>query len=370
MRIGPPILAVGLVCAGLFTLFVPTWNLPVPGTQVGLNGPSLVQWAATGSPLFQTRNGPPPENPPLIEDTRPATDAYKNVTVLTDVNAGEFMRLQYAITNWVSPQQGCNFCHAGADFASDEKPTKNAARLMLRMVRHLNADWREHVDQAGVTCWSCHRGQPVPAEVWFPRPPHPEGAHTAKAENWNEAGDSVRQFFPNAGFDLYLMQDTPGLAQSYTALPNGQVAEQVVVKRLYEYMMQMSAGIGVNCTYCHNSRAFYDWGQSLPARWTGYSGIQMTRDINRQYLLPLAVQMPQTRETADDPHTIVLPDRMRGQQEGNAFVNCATCHYALPKPADHAHELLQTFPGLVGQPREHAEVGGAAGTDTVPGGQQ
>ena len=47
----------------------------------------------------------------------------------------------------------------------------------------------------------------------------------------------------------------------------GQVADQVVVKRLYEVMMQMSAGLGVNCTYCHNSRAFYDWGQSLPARW-------------------------------------------------------------------------------------------------------
>ncbi|WP_342165342.1 photosynthetic reaction center cytochrome PufC [Methylobacterium sp. SD21] len=354
MRIGPPILAVGLVCAGLFTLFVPTWNLPTKGTQTGPNGPSLVQYAPTGSPLFQTRNGPPPANPPLIEDTRPATEAYKNVTVLTDLNAGQFMQLQQAITNWVAPQQGCDFCHAGADFASDAKPTKAAARDMIKMVRHLNADWTEHVGAAGVTCWSCHRGQPVPAEIWFSRPPHPQGAHMDKPENWNESGDSVRQFFPNAGYELYLLQDTPGLAQSYTALPNGQVADQVVVKRLYEVMMQMSAGMGVNCTYCHNSRAFYDWGQSLPARWTGYSGIQMVRDINRNVLLPLAVRMPQTRETADDPHTIVLPDRMRGPQEGNGFVLCGTCHYGLPKPADHAQELLTVFPGLKGPGREHA----------------
>ena len=354
MRIGPPILAVGLVCAGLFTLFVPTWNLPTPGTQLGPNGPSLVQYAPTGSPLFQTRNGPPPANPPLIEDTRKATEAYRNVTVLTDLNAGEFMRLQQAITNWVAPQQGCDFCHAGADFASDEKPTKAAARDMIKMVRHLNADWTEHVGGAGVTCWSCHRGQPVPAEIWFSRPPHPQGAHMDKPENWNESGDSVRQFFPNAGYELYLLQETPGLAQSYTALPNGQVADQVVVKRLYEVMMQMSAGMGVNCTYCHNSRAFYDWGQSLPARWTGYSGIEMTRDINRNVLLPLAVRMPQIRETADDPHTVVLPERMRGAQEGNGFVLCGTCHYGLPKPADHAQELLTVFPGLKGPGREHA----------------
>lgn len=130
-----------------------------------------------------------------------------------------------------------------------------------------------------------------------------------------------------------------------------------MVKRLYEYMMQMSVGLGVNCTYCHNSRAFYDWGQSLPARWTGYSGIQMTRDLNRNFLLPLARQMPQIRETADDPHTIVLPDRMRGPQEGNGFVLCATCHYALPKPADGGHDLLAGLSGLVGTPRKSAAAG-------------
>ena len=357
MRIGPPLVAVAAVCIGLGALFVPTWNLPVKGTQVGPNGPSLVQYAPTGSPLFQTRNGPPPANPPLVADTRPATQAYQNVTVLTDVDAGEFMRLQYAITSWVAPQQGCNFCHADNNFASDEKPTKNTAREMLRMVRHINADWKEHVGGAGVTCWSCHRGQPVPAEVWFDRPPLPHRKHMDRAENWNEAASSVRQFFPNAGYELYNLQDTPGNAQSYSALPTGQASDAIVVKRLYEYMMQMTSGIGVNCTYCHNSRAFFDWGQSLPARWMGYSGIQMTRDLNRNVLLPLAQSMPQTRLTAASDHPIVLPDRMRGPQPGNGFVLCAPCHYGLPKPEDHAQVLLQDFPGLRGPGRGQADAG-------------
>ena len=72
-----------------------------------------------------------------------------------------------------------------------------------------------------------------------------------------------------------------------------------------------------------------------------------------------------TRETADDPHTVVLPDRMRGPQEGNAFVNCATCQYGLPKPRDHARDLLKDFPGLIGPPGKSAE----AGTDATQGGR-
>ena len=47
----------------------------------------------------------------------------------------------------------------------------------------------------------------------------------------------------------------------------------MVVKRLYEAMMQMSDGMGVNCGFCHHPRNFVDWSQSTPMRWTGYSGI-------------------------------------------------------------------------------------------------
>ena len=35
------------------------------------------------------------------------------------------------------------------------------------MVRHINTDWHAHVATTGVTCYTCHRGQPVPANVWF-----------------------------------------------------------------------------------------------------------------------------------------------------------------------------------------------------------
>jgi tetratricopeptide (TPR) repeat protein len=68
----------------------------------------------------------------------------------------------------------CPFCHVGQegqplttfDFASDEKPTKNAARGMLRMVRDINGDLKKikvpEPDHVEVTCVTCHHGRPRP----------------------------------------------------------------------------------------------------------------------------------------------------------------------------------------------------------------
>ncbi len=36
-----------------------------------------------------------------------------------------------------------------------------------RMVKYINQDWTQHVAQTGVTCYTCHRGKPVPEHIWF-----------------------------------------------------------------------------------------------------------------------------------------------------------------------------------------------------------
>ena len=53
-------------------------------------------------------------------------------------------------------------------------------------------------------------------------------------------------------------------------------------------MMHISTALGVNCTYCHNTRAFYSWEESTPQRVTAWYGIRMVRDINNNYIGPLA----------------------------------------------------------------------------------
>ena len=54
---------------------------------------------------------------------------------------------------------GCGFCHV-ADRSSDEKMEKVMARMMISMVKDINAkfpDGKEHV-----TCYTCHRGDTMP----------------------------------------------------------------------------------------------------------------------------------------------------------------------------------------------------------------
>jgi len=54
----------------------------------------------------------------------------------------------------------CDTCHLRGDFASDEKPEKETARMMIVMTREINAkfpDGKQHV-----TCFTCHRGSEHP----------------------------------------------------------------------------------------------------------------------------------------------------------------------------------------------------------------
>lgn len=338
--------AVGVcVAAAAFLYFVPQWTRPpVRGRQLNVTPPLMVQFgnAVEPEPVSQTA---PPALPAAASGGPAATAVYHNVKVLTDVSAAEFMRLQRAITLWVSPQQGCDFCHVGNDYASDAKAPKIAARWMLQMVRHMNADWKSHIAPSGVTCFTCHRGKPVPAETWFPIPSPPIRQFVAKQEPWNEAADTVRKFFPDSSWQEYFLQDEPITVQSTTALPSNTIGAQIVAKRIYEMMMQMADGIGVNCGYCHNSRAFEDWAQSTPARWTGYYGIRMVQDLNRHFMLALSGMVPLQRAMLREQKIPVIPDRETGVQPGNGMIVCATCHYSEPKPLGGA-AMLTDYPGL------------------------
>lgn len=70
----------------------------------------------------------------------------------------------------------CNHCHVQEgrggrnDMASDEKPTKKAARGMMLLTREINAKLPEAVSKAADTttrvgCATCHRGIPIPKQI-------------------------------------------------------------------------------------------------------------------------------------------------------------------------------------------------------------
>lgn len=347
--LGAGLAAGGVALFAAFVLLVPQWRAPGRGADLGPPGQAMVQFEPARAERAST-NTPMPKLPAVADDPRPATAAYRNVTVLTELNAGDFMRVQHAMTAWVAPKsgadQGCGFCHAGTDYASDAKPEKAVARRMLAMTRTVNADWKGHVGEAGVTCFTCHRGRPVPSDVWFQTPPRVQPARVGKQDDWVESSRTVKGFFPTEGYEEYLLQTTPARGVSRTALPVKGPPSPLEVKRLYEAMMQMSEGMGVNCGYCHHSRAFQDWRQSTPMRWTGESGIDLTRVVNRTYLLEVHRILPQDRRMPGSPRDLSLPARDHGPQNGNAFAECGTCHHGAPK-ALPGSRLAAGVPGLV-----------------------
>ena len=113
----------------------------------------------------------------------------------------------------------------------------------------------------------------------------------------------------------------------------------------YALMMHFSNALGVNCTYCHNSRAFGDWTQSSPQRTTAWYGIRMVRDLNVDYLTPL---------------TGVFPAYRLGQAGDAPKVNCTTCHQGIYKPL-YGVSMVQNFPELT-----HSTVLAASPAAAVP----
>ena len=72
----------------------------------------------------------------------------------------------------------CNFCHSASqddpkrmDFASDAKPQKETARMMMRMTSKINKKYFHVKDAASpsavleVSCYTCHNGKAEPLTV-------------------------------------------------------------------------------------------------------------------------------------------------------------------------------------------------------------
>ena len=95
---------------------------------------------------------------PQTEKT--AEQVYKNIQVFKGVPASQLEAAMAFITGSLGVR--CNYCHVNP-FEKDDKPTKQTARKMIRMVFDLN---KGSFDGRGaITCFTCHRGQPQPLFV-------------------------------------------------------------------------------------------------------------------------------------------------------------------------------------------------------------
>ena len=294
------------------------------------------------NPESKAKVGLIPEISPQAPGDGPkAKDLYQNVQVLGDLSVGQFTRLMASMTEWVAPEAGCNYCHVAGNFASDDIYTKIVSRRMVQMTRHINAEYTTHVGETGVTCYTCHGGNNVPVNVWTLDPPRLSAQGGA---GWNagqnQAGHKANGYtsLPADPFRKYLLESKEDLGgiriASQNALPNGSNPKNIKdTEHTYALMMHLSGALGVNCTYCHNSRAFSSWEESTPARTTAWYGLGMVQNLNENYLSPLASELPENR---------------LGVSGDGPKVNCASCHQGINKPLGGA-QMAKFYPGLKGK---------------------
>jgi hypothetical protein len=139
---------------------------------------------------------------------------------------------------------GCDHCHVPDRWADETKPTFDFARRMSRMVDGLNTGVLKEL--GGVTCWTCHRGQPRPARL--------------PIETWTAIRD----------------RHTADFARK---------PDRALVMSVY------SASLGVACTHCH---ADGDWAAtSKPAHTTVETMNRIFEEIPRYF--DASVRAPRTQ---------------------------------------------------------------------------
>lgn len=313
---------------------------PIDVVQHGFRGVGMQQvynTRAVNSESQKELNKVPEPQGAVDKAGQPASAVYQNVQVLKNVDANDFLRLMAAMTEWVSPDngepnQGCAYCHNTENMADDTKYSHKVARRMIQMTQHLNANWKNHVGNTGVTCYTCHRGNNVPKGIWFaPEDPvHQSGLVGNRAGQNAPAKVVGMASLPSDIFRPFLEGNNSIRVNSTTALPSGNRSSIKQAEHTYGLMMHMSQSLGVNCTYCHNTRQQGAYDNNLPQFSSAWYGVRMTRDVNNNYITPL---------------TNVFPPHRLGPQGDVGKTNCVTCHQGAYKPL-YGASMIGDYPDL------------------------
>lgn len=115
--------------------------------------------------------------------TQTAAQRFKNIQIFKDIPATQLDPTMAFISGSLGVR--CDYCHVPGQFEKDDKPTKLAARRMIKMVFDVNKGTFN--GQGAVSCFTCHRGKPTPVSVpavgqnlWAPSSPSSERLPSVK----------------------------------------------------------------------------------------------------------------------------------------------------------------------------------------------
>lgn len=273
--------------------------------------------------------------PPVVPDadSQRAGDVIEGAEpLLADLTVENYERLITAMRVWTGIE---DLLEPGL-----ENYQTVVARSMIQMTQELNEFWGAKVNQnpgernVGVSCYTCHRGEAVPSHVWFKL-----GDVNMAAAGWsaNQNRATVQSQFtalPSDALEKFLLENNAINVHDLDARVSRADRNPATIQdtyRTYALMNYFSNALGVNCTFCHNTRAFYDPVQNTP-QWTiANLGIVMVQEINNDWLVPLTEEFPAER---------------LGPVFGDvAKVACATCHKGYQQPM-HRLDMISDWPEL------------------------
>jgi hypothetical protein len=90
-----------------------------------------------------------------------AEQVYKNITALRGTPADELNQSMHLMKGALGVD--CLYCHIEREWEKDVKQPKQTARTMILMMMDLNRT--QFAGRQVVTCYTCHNGHPVPADM-------------------------------------------------------------------------------------------------------------------------------------------------------------------------------------------------------------
>ncbi len=334
---GPAILIGGIGGAVLVATLLVTWGQPFATDSMqtgprgtGMSVPEFKSDLATPDPgiagfTTSTPVIPQPGDPragDVIENAEP---------LLADLTEANYTRLVGAMRDWTGIPDL---------LAGEENYQTVVARRMIQMTQAINEDWDGHVNAnavVGVTCYTCHRGQPVPSDIWFRIAPVNEATAGWSANQNRATLISQSTSLPSDALETYLLEaNTIGVHDLESRVAGGPAGDDPLpsiqdTERTYALMNYVSNALGVNCVFCHNSRAFYDGAQVTPQWGTEMLGISMVQEINNDYLVPLRDVYPE--------------DRLGPIHADAPKAACKTCHKGQQQPLQGLN-VIDNWPEL------------------------
>jgi Photosynthetic reaction centre cytochrome C subunit len=140
-----------------------TWM--VAGNTLTINATSTINNQNMATVMVLEKQ-PDAAGEPLRKPEQTAGQRFKNVKVLKDIPASQFLDAMGSYT--LAMGKTCEFCHVKGKDDLDDKKEKATARKMIEMTHNINAQNFEGKNE--VRCYTCHKGLTHPAA----RPEFPE----------------------------------------------------------------------------------------------------------------------------------------------------------------------------------------------------